>query len=253
MDTRFWGPGAWRLLHTIAYHSTATEEQLKDFFDVLPYVLPCKFCRASLTEYYADIPTSTILNGRQAAQEWLYRIHNKVNGKLRKQGLYASTNPTLSSVSTMYSRLHPEFPAWDFLYSIAYNHPLKVKSTPMPGAPPAASLPSSPMDDVTLNKWNLLPDRERFTYWCKFWKLLPVVLPPLWQNEWNKADDRTIHPCTLKGRRDSVLWLWALRCKFDAQTHDPYREVCSRLIQHSSGCSKSRRAKTCRAKRKPKT
>lgn len=244
MDTRFWGPGAWKLLHTITYHSEAPLEDIREFLSILPYVLPCKFCRASLTDYYEKEPLT--FTNRRELQHWMYRVHNHVNGKLRKQGFVTIRNPTYDAVEKMYSGACAEcsaFPAWDFLYSIAYNHPLKVKSTPMPGAP-AADVAANAAE---ANRWNILSPRARLTYWCKFWDILPRILPAEWKDAWVSATAGS--PCELEGRRDSVAWIWNIRCKFDTTRRDPYREVCSRLVSHSSGCSKSRRARTCRKKR----
>ena len=57
MDTRFWGPSGWRLLHLITFATSDIDnDHLQLFFRNLPYVLPCKFCRASLTDYYAVDP-----------------------------------------------------------------------------------------------------------------------------------------------------------------------------------------------------
>jgi hypothetical protein len=244
MDTRFWGPGAWKLLHTITYHSDADIDTIRDFFEVIPYILPCKYCRASLSEYY-ETEQLTFTNAGEL-QHWLYRIHNRVNGKLRAQGLVATRNPTYASVESLYKDVciaDQPFPAWDFLYSIAYNHPLKVVSTPMPAATATAAT-----TDAELNRLNILPPRKRFAYWCKFWKLLPMVLPSRWALHWVAAAGKKT-PCDLTGRRDAVSWVWHIRCKFDTTTNDPYRQVCSRLLSHSSGCSKSKRARTCRKKR----
>ena len=50
MDTRFWGPDGWLLLHSIAqnYPSNPTKEDkytYKHFFNSLKHVLPCIYCR----------------------------------------------------------------------------------------------------------------------------------------------------------------------------------------------------------------
>jgi hypothetical protein len=247
MDTRFWGPGAWNLLHTITYHTDANVKTLREFFELIPYILPCKFCRASLTDYYDKEPPT--FRSSEEAQEWLYRIHNLVNGKLRGQGLLIHRNPTYDVVKKRYTDSCggcDAFPAWDFLYSIAYNHPLKVKGSPMPGWDDAA--PTTAATDRELNRWNVLDQRRRFEYWCAFWKKLPDVLPRQWREAWLAAAHPT-SPCQLYGKRTAVSWIWNIRCKFDATRRDPYREVCSRLVEHSSGCSKSKRARTCRKKR----
>jgi len=74
MDTRYWGPSAWQLFHLISFrpHAAPVLTFMKD-------ILPCKFCRASTTEFATRHP----LHGNAA--KWLYEIHNKVNHKLRTQ------------------------------------------------------------------------------------------------------------------------------------------------------------------------
>jgi hypothetical protein len=55
MDTKYWGPGGWVLLHMISFSpTTSNKKDLFDFFSSLPYVLPCKYCRASLSEYVRE-------------------------------------------------------------------------------------------------------------------------------------------------------------------------------------------------------
>ncbi len=91
--------------------------------------------------------------------KWLWRIHSMVNDKLRDQGQTISRDPSLEQVYNIYERFiptqgpHPceSFPGWDFLFSIAYNHPLTVRnSKPMPDAPSATELKGA--DDEELNK-----------------------------------------------------------------------------------------------------
>ena len=93
MDTRFWGPSGWKLFHLITFeadHRTTSEHSVEfaNFFETIPYILPCKFCRASLTDYYRQHPYQ--INGKMNLKldlkKWMFTIHNCVNGKLRKQG-----------------------------------------------------------------------------------------------------------------------------------------------------------------------
>ena len=67
MDTRFWGPSGWRLLHTItfAYNPETDKSSTGQLFNMLPFVLPCKFCRASLTEYMENDPVEPALETRE--------------------------------------------------------------------------------------------------------------------------------------------------------------------------------------------
>lgn len=95
MNTLFWGPSAWRLIHSLGlvYPKKPTEKDQKvffDFFDSLKYVLPCKHCRNSYKDYYKDI-TEYLPNGK--LYEWTFNLHNKVNDKLKKQKLKSGENP----------------------------------------------------------------------------------------------------------------------------------------------------------------
>jgi hypothetical protein len=44
MDTRFFGPAGWQLLHLIAAEDLPTPHK-KDVFIAQQYILPCRFCR----------------------------------------------------------------------------------------------------------------------------------------------------------------------------------------------------------------
>ena len=74
------------------------------FFEALPYVLPCKFCRYSLSEYMQDLPLADALAdpAPYALAKWLWKIHNKVNEKLRKQNLNVEPDPTFAAVKALY-------------------------------------------------------------------------------------------------------------------------------------------------------
>ena len=61
MDTRFWGPPGWKLLHQIAYQypeNPTPEDKLNYgiFYSNLANVLPCKYCRNSFTKYIKNLP-----------------------------------------------------------------------------------------------------------------------------------------------------------------------------------------------------
>ena len=84
MDTRFWGPSGWKMLHLITFdykYSSANAVKYAHFFESLPYILPCKFCRASLTDYYRQYPflntneTYVNLNPSLDLKKWMYNIH----------------------------------------------------------------------------------------------------------------------------------------------------------------------------------
>jgi len=256
MDTRFWGPSGWRLLHLIAFSANdLPTDKLHTFFQTLPYVLPCKFCRASLAEYYAVDP---IPRRADDYAHWLYRIHNRVNGKLRDQKLLDTPDPSWKEVQRRYAKWRHApctsrmMMGWDFLYSVAYTTPCpEVTSTPMPGCPPLASLNTPELR----NRWNVLSNRERHQYLRQWWMLLPYVLPfKPWRTAW-QTNVRTV-PNLIRGRTTTTAWLYeaeqtmcsALR---DTVSRESFQGLCSELSAFSSGCSaiRSPKVKTCRAKR----
>lgn len=262
MDTRFWGPSGWRLLHTATflYPTAPTPKQkadMREFLRVLPYILPCKFCRHSLTCYYdADPITPQVLRSRGTLTRWLWRIHNQVSGKLRAQNLNPAPNPSFESVRAFYQKwlANPDDYAcylpsfWDFLFSVAYNHPKESSrnSSPMPECPESAFTCGN---EKERNKWNTLPYKVRMAWFRRFWKILPAVLGPALGPRWDEAV-ATTQP-NLKNRRTTVAWLWRMRCELDREFKDPYTQVCAKISAYSSDCSKktSGRAKTCRRRR----
>lgn len=140
MNTRFWGPSSWKFLHTITNiypdDPTITDKLLmRDFMTLIPDVLPCKYCRASFTKYSASLNITPFLETNLGMQTWLYRMHNKVNAKLRRQGFCHIDNPTLDTVIAKYNSIADELPddiparinaictlGMDFLGSIIYNY-----------------------------------------------------------------------------------------------------------------------------------
>lgn len=91
MDTRVWGPSAWKMLHAVAmdYNSNKKSNIIiyKNFFVNLQNILPCKYCRMSYSEFIIDSPfTDKVLLNNETLSHNLFVIHNKVNNKLIKQG-----------------------------------------------------------------------------------------------------------------------------------------------------------------------
>jgi Erv1 / Alr family len=254
MDTRFWGPSGWRLLHFIAFAApTLNRHHLHLFFETLPYVLPCKFCRASLTDYYTTDPIPTDAN---EFANWLYRIHNRVNGKLREQKLIKHKDPSWQEVKQRYEKWMKEactqrtMMGWDFLYSVAYTTPCKdVTSTPIPGSPPNIHTPE------LRNRWNTMTIAERLPKLKQWWMSLPHVLPfPTWRLAWHKMVPRIPHLSC--GRKDVTEWLYRAEkamCQELKETapHDSFDGLCTELNAFASGCGKikTHKVKTCRAKK----
>ena len=253
MDTRFWGPPGWRLLHHATFVYTPDQKQAyAAFFEALPYILPCKFCRAGLTDTYEVLPID--LSSREALIHWLYKVHNKVNKKLRDNHLHAGDDPTFSDVKHRYTSwigqaqpLQRLTTFWDFLFAVGYNHPKEASrgSTPLQHCPPGALTCDDP---CVRNRWNTLPAADRMKWYRQFWdNVVPVLgyeLGTLWSAT-KEADSKDVLDC----RRSTVAWLWRQRCALDPEYHDPYSDVCRYVSSFSSDCAIKKRAKTCRRPR----
>lgn len=128
MDTRFWGPSGWQLFHLIAFTSPHPREVLEDMKDVLP----CKYCRASTSEFVGKHPPT------KPYGKWLYEIHNMVNNKLRTQCaedpavVDPGPDPDFADIKRHYEAMKPTaVPGRDFLMAIAYNFPDKPEPKDM--------------------------------------------------------------------------------------------------------------------------
>jgi len=256
MDTKYWGPGAWVLLHTITFAvpnpNAKQKEDLSAFLGSIPYILPCKYCRASFSEYIVQNPLEDAIQSNTLGK-WLYTIHNCVNAKLRGQHLRVEPDPPFSKVKELYTeRLKASctkttFHGWEFLFSIVENHPLARLSTtgkPMQNSPEPASLKNS----LEKNQWNLLTAEERMPQFIKFWETLPKVFPfSEWKKVWNEC------PTDWSTRKSALKSLWGIRCKMERELEllnsTNFYTLCKELRSHRSGCAKSQRAKTCRKKR----
>jgi len=185
-----------------------------------------------------------------ALPRWLWRIHNCVNAKLRGQGLPTADDPDFASVRRIYEErlaagcTRTAFEGWEFLFSIADNHPMARaarSSVPLADAPPAAGLTA-----LEKNRWNLLTSEERLPFYEKFWAILPKVLPfPEWRH-WLPIDAGT--------RMSTMSGLWKNRCAIEKNLEllnkTDYSSLCHELRSHRSGCNKNKRAKTCRKRRR---
>ena len=224
IDTRFWGPSSWQLFHLIAFFSPNPQDTLVDIKDILP----CKFCRASTTEYTAMIPISTC----EDPGRWLYDLHNKVNHKLRTQAktdpmiINPDPDPTFDEVKARYTRIMNTKPAAvpgrDFLMSVAVNY---GDSGPVE------------CDVQAIHK----------TFWIRMTQVYPF------------EDLRAIvkryvetHPLdsALKTRQTYTKWTYGLLKKLSSKTKSPiptYAGYIQHVMYYKSGCQKKTyKGKTCR-------
>ena len=107
MNTTFWGPSGWEFLHTLTFlypeqPSYNDKVKMQNFMKSISFILPCKYCRISFTKYSNSLPITDYLDTKETMVEWLYKIHNKVNKKLRGQGFCKYENPDLNNVKNKY-------------------------------------------------------------------------------------------------------------------------------------------------------
>lgn len=261
MDTRFWGPSGWNLLHLIAHNPPKNAEIVLQWMELLEYILPCKYCRASFHQYIRLQPlTVEIIRDPTAFGRWMYDIHNRVNDKLRGQGLLTSANPAWSTVQKRYDSLSRRLCrgspliGWDFMTSVAFSTPTaSYKATPMPDTP--EELPAH-LNAAERNRYNLMGRDERLRFLKRWWGMIPSILPcAAWRGAWELAMKEAGEPPLQKGRDAMMRWMWRieegvcsdLRCP---TPHASLPALRSEVSAFESGCARQKRGKTCRARKK---
>ncbi len=84
-----WGPVFWATLHIVSLGyadepTYAEKRAAKEFYNALPYVLPCPVCREHFREVLQAIPVENWLDNRTSLVEWVWMAHNRVNERLGK-------------------------------------------------------------------------------------------------------------------------------------------------------------------------
>lgn len=90
-DPKYFGPGIWFTLHTLALKSN-TQESITIFINIVQTIinsLPCSSCKEHSEDFYKknppDLFRNFIYNGRYLGMfKWTCIFHNSVNLRLRK-------------------------------------------------------------------------------------------------------------------------------------------------------------------------
>jgi hypothetical protein len=215
MDTRYWGPSGWQLIHLIAFRSDHPEE----FLLMVKDILPCRFCRESTTQFTHELPM------KKDTGKWSYELHNKVNHKLRTQCkddpavIHPGEDPSFEEVKEKYMEMKPtNVPGRDFLFSIAVNYPDDPKETDM---------------STQRNFMHKLAEVFPFTNLRKRFKA------------YLKA-----HEVTLNSRKAYMKWMYGLLHELSDEIKveiPSYKGYVARVMYFKSGCqNKTYRGKTCR-------
>lgn len=216
MDTRYWGPSGWELFHLIAFKSPNPDDVLNQMKDVLP----CKYCRASTTQFVHEHPL------RGDPGKWLYEIHNMVNNKLRTQCaedpkvVNPGPDPEFVAIKAKYMSMQPtKVPGRDFLMAVAYNYE---------------------------------PELAKMATQRTFMHALANVYP---FEELRAVFSEYIreHEPVLTSQRTYTKWMYGLVKALSSKTGSripSYRDYVRHVAYYKSGCSsRSYRGKTCRKMR----
>jgi hypothetical protein len=86
-----WGPDYWRVCHAVTFMYPETNPKASDkrviinFFELLPFILPCAACGIHLHATFKDLPLDdTVLESRDSLTRWLVKVHNIVNTRKGK-------------------------------------------------------------------------------------------------------------------------------------------------------------------------
>jgi hypothetical protein len=239
MDTRYWGPSGWQMLHLIATQKLQknNERHRRILFESLKDVLPCRFCRESTAAFMQELPYDEHDPGR-----WLWRLHNKVNAKLRGQHAKGEIvgsdppppDPSYEEVQARYKALlqlevPDRLPGQDFLCALLYNFP-------------RSDDPDSSFSDRVARK----------AAYDSFWGSLSEVFPFSRLREAARAHTRLedgVPPESEAILKWGHAWIRAV-CKAGKMPSpfSSFKSLCMTCAFYKSKCNgKTYRGKTCRA------
>jgi len=129
MDKEVWGPIYWQIIHEAAVNinDEKTLSNVKRFYLLLPYVLPCSMC-ANHTLKYIKIDDPNKYKTSMELVRWTFRFHNCTNVSLGKKTYYYDIlskykkNPNHKNIYTFLNILNNLFEiSYNVFYDIYYK------------------------------------------------------------------------------------------------------------------------------------
>jgi len=99
ISSNVWGPPIWQSISFIALGypkqpSYAEKKAAKEYFESLPFLLPCPICKEHLKIHLKKYPITPHLDRREDLFKWTVMLHNEVNKSLNK--------PTMTELEVLY-------------------------------------------------------------------------------------------------------------------------------------------------------
>lgn len=82
-NPEIWGPHTWFFIETVvmSYPKNPSQKEklnIKNFFDILEFILPCTKCRINYGKHKKENPlNSQVLSSRENLFKWVVDLHNK--------------------------------------------------------------------------------------------------------------------------------------------------------------------------------
>jgi hypothetical protein len=89
IEPQLFGPSLWGAIHYIALGAPETLDsnqkiQYKNFYMLLPQIIPCNNCGKHFQEILNNFPIDNYLNNAESLFTWTVIVHNEVNKRLEK-------------------------------------------------------------------------------------------------------------------------------------------------------------------------
>lgn len=124
--TDFWGPMFWYSIHSSAFlYDPKNKNAFKEWYKILPHVLPCSGCRKHCMEAYDNgmSPKDKDFKDAESLFKYTYKLHSYVNKCLKKK------NPSFNNVRSFYEKsiiergdkfYGPVF--WHMIHSVSWSY-----------------------------------------------------------------------------------------------------------------------------------